>query len=63
MKKKITLRQARLMSGKTLRDVAKLIGVHFQTLRDYELGNTSPTIETTKKLCAVYGIELDDLEI
>lgn len=62
-KRKFTLVQARQYNGLTLRAVAKLVGVHYQTIRNWELGITKISIDSLKKLCEVYGIDPTDIKI
>ena len=60
---KITLRSARVNAGLTSEEVAKMIGVAPVTIRKWELNKTSPNIISFKRLCKIYGCELDDIFI
>lgn len=54
---KFTIRQARMFSGMTLREVADLIGVHFQTLRNWEIGKFEIPEEMKLKLEEIYKMK------
>lgn len=60
---KFTLRQARQHKGLRLLDVGNLVGVHWQTIRNWELGITAIDIKNLAKLCDVYGIHPDSIVI
>ena len=68
--KKMTLRAARVntiskVSGKslTIKEAADLIGVHYQTLRKWELGKSKPTIDKVFDICKTYHISIDNLNL
>lgn len=55
-KYKFTLKQARQLKGLRLQDAADKMGVHLQTIRNWELGITKIGAQNLSKLCQVYGI-------
>lgn len=56
--RKMELRQARRYLGYTLESASKLIGVHFQTLRNWELGSFIVPNEMRVKIEEVYGVAI-----
>lgn len=48
------LRKTKLL---TIRDLARESGVTAKTINTIELGHTTPTLSTIRKLCAVLGVE------
>lgn len=53
------LRKCRQRCGLAQRQVAEQIGVDRSTYTYYELGTTSPSIETIKRLATIYGVSID----
>lgn len=60
-KLRITLEAARVNRGLTQPSAAEKIGVSVQTLINWEKGRTVPTVDYALKLCAAYGVTMDDL--
>jgi transcriptional regulator with XRE-family HTH domain len=64
MKKKVEtlglrLRHARELSGYSQLEVEKITGINNANISKYELDQTSPGLETLKKLADTYGVSLD----
>lgn len=59
---KITLRSARANIGLTAREVAEMIGVHQNTLLEWERNLSSPPIDKVLRLCEIYGIGIENLK-
>ena len=55
------LKEARAKNGMSQRDVAAVIECSQNTISNYELGNTYPSKEVTKKLADLYGVTYEDL--
>lgn len=55
------LKIARLMRGKSLRQVAQLIQISPSTLSNWEKGNVSPNADVIIDLCSVYKIPPNQL--
>ena len=55
------LRQLRLNSGMTQKQVAEKIGVTRQAVSNYESGRTRPDIDMLLRLSEVYGTDIDDM--
>ena len=58
---KITLEAARKNKGLSLVKAAEQIGVHRNTLWNYENGKSSPKVSTLEKLCKVYKCSPKDI--
>lgn len=58
---KLTIKQARLVRGLTQMEVADMLRVHYQTIRNWEHGRTTPTFEEMQKLATLYGVDLKNL--
>lgn len=61
-KVKITLKAARINSNLKQMEVAKLIGVHFQTYRNWEIGKTKPDYEQLRKLAELFEIKIENIK-
>ena len=59
---KLTLRGARVNAQKTVKEVAKALGVTTQTIYNWEQGVTEPRMEHLKQLANIYNIGLDDFK-
>lgn len=59
---KISLRSARANIGLNAKEVASIIGVHQNTLLEWERGITQPPIDKVIELCAIYGIGIENLK-
>ncbi len=55
------LKELREQYGYTLKDVAKLLGITYQSYHAYERGLTVPTLQNFLKLAELYDVSLDDL--
>lgn len=55
------LRQIRKEHGYSQQNIADILGIDRTTYTYYEIGTTSPSIYTLKKLSAVYGVTIDYL--
>ena len=58
---KLTLKAARVNVGMTQEEVGKEVGKTKNTIQNYESGKSTPDIETGKKLAALFGLSVDDL--
>lgn len=58
---KITLKAARVNVGLLQREAAKSIGVRRETLVSWENGKTFPNPEQIEALCALYGVNYDNI--
>jgi transcriptional regulator with XRE-family HTH domain len=56
-----SLFNARKKSGLSQEDVAEKLGVSRQTISKWELGDTLPDIQQSKRLSLLYHLSLDDL--
>lgn len=56
-----SLFNARKKSGLSQEDVAEKLGVSRQTISKWELGDTLPNIQQSKRLSLLYHLSLDDL--
>jgi len=55
------LRQLRKNAKLTLKDIAKLIGVSYQTVSNWENGSTEPDIQSIIKLADYFSVTTDYL--
>lgn len=60
---KITLEAARVNAGLSRKEAAKILGITYATLRNYEIGSFLPTPQIAKKMCQTYGIPIEFLVI
>ena len=44
-----------------MEEAAKLLGITRKTLWNYEMGETSPTLDMVKKMVALYGVPQENL--
>lgn len=51
---RVTLEAARVNAHLLQRDAAEKLGISVETLRSYETGKTSPTMEMVEKISRVY---------
>lgn len=56
---RITPEAARVNAHLLQRDAAKALGITPETLRSYEEGRTSPTIEMAAKMAGLYGFPVE----
>lgn len=56
-----SVKQARLVAGKTQREMADLLEVHRDTYRKIELSPDTATIQQAKTISAVTGIPVDQI--
>jgi transcriptional regulator with XRE-family HTH domain len=63
-KKPMSLREARLTkTNLTMIDVAEKLGVHFQTIRNWEVGTHKIPYHRLLQLCEVYDVKLGELDV
>ncbi len=55
------LRQARIKSKKTQKEVADLLGMTYQAISNYERGKTKVESDILIKLCDIYKISVRDV--
>ena len=60
-KMQLSIKQARLISGKTQQDMAHELDMHVQTYAKIEKNPESATIEQAKRIAAVLHVKIDDL--
>ena len=58
---KLTFRQLRLIRGLTIQAVANELGVHYMTLRNWELGKKTD-LRNLVKLAEFYGVKIEDVK-
>lgn len=56
------LARARLDAGLTIRKAARLIGVSRNMVVRWENNYAHPSRESLKRICEVYGVDLEDLK-
>ncbi len=57
----LRLREHRERLGLSLRGLAKVAGVHYVHLAKMEAGQGDPQLSTLMKLCAAFGVTLNEL--
>lgn len=55
------LRQARIKSNMTQREVADILGMTYQAISNYERGKTKVESDILVKLCKIYNISVPDV--
>ena len=55
------LKKARLDAGLKQADVAKMLGITYQAISNYERGINRVDTDTLQRLCRVYNIRVSDL--
>lgn len=55
------LKAARVNAGLTQKQVAEMLGISKNTIINYEKYRTTPDVETSKTLAAIYGLTVDDI--
>ena len=55
------LRRLRMVCGYTQEDVADILGLSRPAYSCYELGKTTPNVETLSMLAEIFGVTLDQL--
>ena len=60
--KQISLREARLRKGLTMKWVAEKVGVTEGAMCRYEKGERKVPFETAKQLAEIYGVSLEELK-
>lgn len=58
---KVSLKAARVNANLTMDEAAQKVGINEATLRKWEKGSTSPTVDRFRKLCEVYGCTTEDI--
>ena len=57
----MTLKAARVNVGLSRGEAAKMLGVNTKTLLNYEQGIALPRIDLVKRMLALYGVSLDEV--
>ncbi|MDC3414305.1 helix-turn-helix transcriptional regulator [Terrihalobacillus insolitus] len=57
----LTLRQARLLSDLTQKQVADLLGVHTHTYMKWERNPEEMTIRTAKEISKIFKVDLEEI--
>ncbi len=57
----VYLRAERAKLGISAAEAARLIGVHVNTLKRWERGETMPQADNIAKLASLYGVSMEDL--
>ncbi|MDE6758688.1 MAG: helix-turn-helix domain-containing protein [Clostridia bacterium] len=55
------LKQLRLESGKTIKEVANALGMTTSAYAHYEQGRREPSIDILKKICIYFSVSADYL--
>lgn len=58
---KMTLRAARVNAGLSREKAAYKIGVSMSTIKNWENGTSSPTVDKLPLICNAYGVTYDDI--
>ena len=58
-----TIRELREDRGESRSDLAEALGVPLQTVMDWELGQTEPTISRLRLLTEHFGVRDDQIEL
>ena len=58
---KISLKAARVNAGLTQKEAAAALSVSNKTLGSWEAGASMPNVKAVTAICALYGIEYDNL--
>lgn len=61
-KELLTLKQARVLADLTQDQVAEALGISRNMVSQYENGHCSPTVETAKAMCELYGCTVYDVQ-
>ncbi len=56
-----TLRYYRVMKAMSQEQLAKLSGVHKNSIVRYEQGIQMPSLESARRICKVLGVTMDDV--
>lgn len=59
---KLSMKAARINKGLTQQDVADSLRISRETVCSWEIGKTVPKIDKIGPLCALYGVEYDDID-
>lgn len=57
----LTIKQARLISGKTQRQMAEFLGMHVQTYRKIEKDPESATVQQAKLISQITGVPYNQI--
>lgn len=60
--KKFSLRAARAQAGLGKAETAELLGVNPGTLWRWERGKMSPPADMAERICALYGMDFEDID-
>ena len=58
---KITLEAARVNTGRTQKEAAKLLRISNKTLQNWESGKCLPSADKIAEICNLYGISYDNI--
>jgi DNA-binding XRE family transcriptional regulator len=58
----INLAAARVNANLSRKQVCEALGIHLNTISNYEAYTTTPDMETADKLCRLYGCTFDDIK-
>lgn len=58
---KLSLKQARNLSGLSRKKVAEALGVDPSTIWNWEIGKTAPDTIKFMKMCQLYGVSIDQI--
>lgn len=58
---KMTLKQARVLANYTIREVSKKLEFSGSAIRNWEKGNTYPSVDKVYKMAELYGVNYDDI--
>lgn len=58
---KLTLKQARLLSDLTQKEVAEILGVHVQTYMKWERNPEDMSVGTAKQLSKIFNVDFEEI--
>lgn len=58
----VNLAAARVNANLSRKQVSKALGIHPNTIANYEAYITSPDMDTANKLCELYGCKHEDIK-
>lgn len=59
---KFSMRAARVNAGLSRDEAAIKIGVSVSTIKNWENGTSSPTVDKVPSICETYGLAYDDIK-
>ena len=60
---KITIEAARVNAGLSVKEAAAQLGISYASLRNFEKGTSEPTKQIIAKMCTVYSVPIEMLNI